>query len=863
MAERFAFGALPPKKDIREYRVTCATAIDETQFPEEFELTIPLTVKNQGSVGSCHDDQTEVLTKKGWKLFKDITYEDELASVNPEDGVLIFEKPTNILTYDYSGEMIVGNHQSLDFKVTPNHKMVVRTFNSQTKHLNDNYEFIDASDLGWWNGLRTDFHHITNEDAGSIVFEEEKLANGNILPRLEIDMHLWVQFLGIYLAEGNFDKDGEKYHYRIQLAAVKDRERNYIKQLLSQMGLSVSDCYKDRFFIYNKRIRNKLEEYGFMGVKSYEKFVPDFIFDLDEIYIKEFLYGFAMGDGCIRKNGVVNYYTSTKKLAEQLEILILMSGSNAKIIKNKWKEAHLLDGRTIKTKHQSYTICTKIKPLSINKKHDISVEDYNGKVYCAEVPTYHTLITKRNGNTLLSGNCVAHGISSAIEYYNKLQEETDVVFSTGYIYGNRRNTSYKKPGMYIDEALSNAVKYGDVPNSLFNINVEVPDAISQFEEKAFELSPNAIPNRISEYFALRSDAERKLNLMQNGPIVFSIEWFKGAYVDKKNHDILTHAKEAPGGSYHCMIIYGWNKWGWKFQNSWGKYWGNNGRGVLPYDYPFSTCYGIKDEISEKQRNKKVSQLEVTIQELNANLAIKDKEFHELSAKLVSYQTELEARNAKIATVRQLVDETKNKLETTQQAKNLLYIEIENLEASLASLREDSAATEDAINKLNARIADLKNQEEQYIAEGNNSALIEVQADIELFTQNLNDYNNKVIEINDNMNYVSEQIFIKRNAVSEIELEVTKLQAALENCQLDYEDAFKKLGDLSASNVELNTQYQAALTSIQNYTTQLQEQQKQIEFLKDKLLEVEKPYKNMPKFIVHIVNWFLNLFNKNK
>ena len=283
--------------------------------------------------------------------------------------------------------MVVGNHQGLDFKVTPNHKMVVRTFNSRTKHLNDNYEFIDASDLGWWNGLRTDFHHITNEDAGSIVFEEERLANGNILPRLEIDMHLWVQFLGIYLAEGNFDKDGEKYHYRIQLAAVKDRERNYIKQLLSDMGLHVGDCYRDRFFIFNKRVRNKLAEYGLTGVKSYEKFVPDFIFDLDEIYIKEFLYGFAMGDGHIRQYGAVHYYTSSEKLAKQLEVLILMSGNNAKIIKNKWKESHLLDGRTIKTKHQSYTICTKIQPLSINKKHDISVEDYNGKVYCAEVPT--------------------------------------------------------------------------------------------------------------------------------------------------------------------------------------------------------------------------------------------------------------------------------------------------------------------------------------------------------------------------------------------------------------------------------------------------------------------------------------------
>ena len=118
-----------------------------------------------------------------------------------------------------------------------------------------------------------------------------------------------------------------------------------------------------------------------------------------------------------------------------------------------------------------------------------------------------------------------------------------------------------------------------------------------------------------------------------------------------------------------------------------------------------------------------------------------------------------------------------------------------------------------------------------------------------------------------LDIVKEKVDMINNHISPIkDAEIEKFLKEKElnlRATLDYEDAFKKLGDLSASNVELNTQYQAALTSIQNYTTQLQEQQKQIEFLKDKLLEVEKPYKNMPKFIVHIVNWFLNLFNKNK
>ena len=54
-----------------------------------------------------------------------------------------------------------------------------------------------------------------------------------------------------------------------------------------------------------------------------------------------------------------------------------------------------------------------------------------------------------------------------------------------------------------------------------------------------------------------------------------------------------------------MVIYGWDKNGWKFQNSWGIYWGNKGRAILPYDFPINEAWGVIDTITnENQDNLK-------------------------------------------------------------------------------------------------------------------------------------------------------------------------------------------------------------------------------------------------------------------
>lgn len=259
------------------------------------------------------------------------------------------------------------------------------------------------------------------------------------------------------------------------------------------------------------------------------------------------------------------------------------------------------------------------------------------RAFAINIPEEFELEMPAVKNQSDKGSCVAHSISSAIEYFNKLQEGTDVVFSTGYIYGNRRNSNWTGTGMYVDDALNAVVKWGDVPNSLFNYNIEVPEAITKFEEKAFELSPEAFPNRVTEFFALSTDEQRKLNLLQNGPIVFSIQWWSDYYVEK-NNNILKHSGINPSSmGYHAMIIYGWNKYGWKFQNSWGTSFGNKGRAILPYETPFANCYGLKDTIVNKFNAKKLAELQQTILELEDLLEQKTSAFEDASEKLTQSQ----------------------------------------------------------------------------------------------------------------------------------------------------------------------------------------------------------------------------------
>lgn len=202
------------------------------------------------------------------------------------------------------------------------------------------------------------------------------------------------------------------------------------------------------------------------------------------------------------------------------------------------------------------------------------------------------------------GSCVAFSLSLLFEYFNKRETKTDITMSTSYIYGNRRNSTWKKPGMRVRDALKNGCEYGDVNKDLMPKNIEVPEAITYFEKEGLKLKEIGQINRIKKFFKITSVNAMKECLMNYGPILVIIKWYSNNVVDGQAVLKSGNNRKYYDGQ-HCMVCYGWNEKGWKIQNSWGIGWGKMGKAILPFDTNFVEVWGVID-----QENLNDSNLEI-------------------------------------------------------------------------------------------------------------------------------------------------------------------------------------------------------------------------------------------------------------
>lgn len=224
------------------------------------------------------------------------------------------------------------------------------------------------------------------------------------------------------------------------------------------------------------------------------------------------------------------------------------------------------------------------------------VRDYTASTNQFEFPDEFELKLPKVKSQGSVGSCVAHALSTVVEYFNRKESGKYTEMSTGYIYGNRRLTLYKGSGMYTKDAIKTVAKYGDVPYKLFPVNIEVPEAINKFEEAVDGIETDGYFFKFHEYFKLKDNAAIKTSIMENGPAIMSMKWFDDINVvdGVMQTDCVTSNKT--GG--HCMVIYGWNEKGWKVRNSWGRYWGNKGNVVIPYDVPLKEVWGIRDATAD-------------------------------------------------------------------------------------------------------------------------------------------------------------------------------------------------------------------------------------------------------------------------
>lgn len=588
---------IPDKRDFKFEFTTLQTLPSSIDMEEFFP-----PVYDQGNLGSCHDDRTQVLTKSGWKLFSELYEGEELASVCPETSKLIFEKPSRLIKIPFNGDLYYCEHQHINFAVTPDHQMLIRKWNETNRTLNEKYELVSMKDIGWYAGLMSTVKYSgygINQDW--ITLKGVECNRKEQENDIQIEMKKWLHFLGIYLAEGTMIKSKivprilatgtisstERDANKIQIAASKAREKAFVRETLKNLNVNFLEL-KDRFTFRNKRIFKALEFLGLRGIKAHQKFVPDFVFRLNAENIKSFLYGHFMGDGCVQ-HGLRSHYTSSSKLAEDLQRLVFLSGDTGNLCIRPARNSITKNGKIIKGQYPEHRISVRTSNnQSINRKKDVILKPYNGFVYCAEMPTYHTMVTRRERKILISGNCTSQAIAAAVQYQQNIDKPAWAFMpSRLFIYFNERileNTVNEDSGAMIRTGIKVINKIGTAKEDLW------PYDIAKFTYKPPLLAyQNAKLHTCLRYQRVgQTEFEIKTALAQGHPVIFGFSVYESFETD-----IVAHTGIVPlplsfekllGG--HAVLIVGYDDEMklFKIRNSYGPNWGRNGYFYLPYEY---------------------------------------------------------------------------------------------------------------------------------------------------------------------------------------------------------------------------------------------------------------------------------------
>ena len=309
-------------------------------------------------------------------------------------------------------------------------------------------------------------------------------------------------------------------------------------------------------------------------------------------------------------------------------------------------------------------------------------------------------------------SCVAHALSTIIEWFSRWQGDEISDFSVGYIYGNRTNTYNTDKGMIIRDAVAAVCEYGDVIKPLFPYNQEVPTIIELFESKKEELYTKGIPHRFSSYYRVYGEQELKTALMSNSPVIIGMRWYSDMRVE---NGILTSSFEQISYSgLHAVVIYGWNEQGWLIQNSYGSNWGNKGRAIMPYDIAIREAYGVVDNITENTKILRIKELE----EENAQLIAEKMELNDLIMRYIKDIADLNDDIERLqSNINALKEEDKADNEEKQrlmQALSDATSQVNNLTKTLgdtakkfAESQEESAKKDEEIKRLENTIIEIK------------------------------------------------------------------------------------------------------------------------------------------------------------
>ena len=336
----------------------------------------------------CLTPDTEILTENGWQNYESFCKDtpSECFSYNIETGE-IERTPINfVVENDYDGVLYCNDGKRISYSVTDKHDMYVNV----KKH-----------------GGKREWQKRKADDVpcdSSFLVAGEKKNGWDISPAQKT----------LYRLIMAVQADGYILNYSHQASAVrfhltKERKIERIKSLVAELGEEYKifvDCENKTHIILSTTLSNCIAEYmnpSRLVVNT--KQLPIELLNLKSEDLKDLIMEYLFWDGRYEnylKNNNNMIITSTDiRTLNTLQAMAVMCGMRTNL--------HLERG-----KNGSHSACWDL--VLYNNQSDVTpssdtylTKDYKGKVWCINNDN-HTIITRKNGRTVILGNC---GNSSA------------------------------------------------------------------------------------------------------------------------------------------------------------------------------------------------------------------------------------------------------------------------------------------------------------------------------------------------------------------------------------------------------------------------------------------------------------------